>query len=344
MTDRANPSSQPAPQFYAGIDWHRKSAALHVLDSNRECVLKTTVPADVGRVAQVLEMFHPHVAAAVESSSGVDDLADALDEVGIPCSVGHPATIAGLAKNRRKTDARDAEFLAVLLAAGLFPALYRLPPAVRELRQWLRERSSLVKVRQGVRARWTLRGPRRRGLADGEGGQTGNESHPASAAEAGLTSDIDRLERTAVPQAERLFPDVYPRLVSIPGVGPLTAAVICAEVGAIGRFRRADNLLTYARLVVPGEWSGGRRVGRESPNAGNRYLREAFYRAAHHLVLHHPPAGEWVERRFPSDTQRGSGLTAVARRLAVAVYHVWKNGVPFDPARAFPPVREGRTM
>lgn len=345
MSDRANPPSEPAPLYCCGIDWHRRKAALHVIDNNNKCVLKTTVLADVGRVALALEPFCPNVVAGVEATTGADDLADALDAIGIRCAVGDPTKIAILASGRPKSDGHDAEFLAALLADGRFPTLYRLPPAVRELREWLRERASLVEDRQGIRARRTLRGPRRRGLAGGEGGQTGNESHLVSAAEAGLTADIDRLEQWAVPAAERLFAQIFPRLTAVPGIGPLTAAVLCAEIGTIERFRRADNLLSYARLVVPGEWSGGRRVGGTNRHAGNSHLREAFLQAAHHLVQHYPPARAWVERRFPSDTQRGVGLMAVARRLVAAVYQMWRKGEDYDPARAFPPpVEGGRAM
>ncbi len=67
MSDRANTPPESAPLYFAGIDWHRRTAALHVLDRDRTCVLHTTVPADAGRVVLALEPFRPHVVVGVDS-------------------------------------------------------------------------------------------------------------------------------------------------------------------------------------------------------------------------------------------------------------------------------------
>lgn len=102
MTDLANTPPESAPLYFAGIDWHQhRTAVLHVRDRDKP-VLRSTVPADVGSVALALEKYRPHVVAGVETTTGSDDLADGLEEVGIPCLVGDTKKIAILAEQRAK--------------------------------------------------------------------------------------------------------------------------------------------------------------------------------------------------------------------------------------------------
>lgn len=359
MTHQPDPSAiaDPHARFYCGIDWHARTAALFVCDCHGHRRLAARVAARPDEVIRHLGQFVPHLVAGVEATGGASALADELQEAGIPCRIGDPSRLRFLNPSRRKSDPRDAQFIALMLADDNFPEIYQPTPEVRELRDWLRVRAKYVDIRQGFRARQAQRRPRRRGLPPHEpggpllpGAAIGHKSHLSpsdltaatdATLDAALTGPIAHLEAEAANRARRLFPDVFERLTAIPGVGPLTAATLCAEIGDPARFKRADHLLAYARLVVPADRSGDRIVRLDHPKGGNQHLRRAFLDAAHHVSQHCPQAEAWLERRFPSDSQRGLGLVAAARRLAEGVYVVWRKGVDFDPVRAFPPSSEG---
>jgi len=94
-----------------------------------------------------------------------------------------------------------------------------------------------------------------------------------------LTEAMKKLEKAIVGEARELFGELYDILQSVPGVGPLLAAVILAETVDFGRFRSADHYKSYCGLAPRLRESAGRaRLGRCVK--GNPYLRWAFYMAA----------------------------------------------------------------
>jgi transposase len=103
-----------------------------------------------------------------------------------------------------------------------------------------------------------------------------------------LIQQYDFLERQ-IDEAEAqlaglLDSETARRLLTIPGVGPATAATLLAEIGDIWRFTDVDQLLAYAG-VHPKELSSGKKGGRPETSwtmakTGNAYLRAAAYRMA----------------------------------------------------------------
>jgi transposase len=122
------------------------------------------------------------------------------------------------------------------------------------------------------------------------------------------------------------------RLMTVPGVGPVTAIRFCAAVDEHDRFPSAHEVESYIGLV-PGESSSGERQQTLSlTKAGPRALRWTLVQAA------------WCARRsrkgdpmviwsYEVEKRRGKRIAtvALARKLAGILYAIWRNESTYDP-------------
>ena len=90
---------------------------------------------------------------AIEGAFGWQWVADWLTELGLSPHLGHPPAIRVLAKNEPKADRVDADRLGRFWLRGIFPESYLSTPEVRQLRERLRHRQSLVSLRAQVKNR-----------------------------------------------------------------------------------------------------------------------------------------------------------------------------------------------
>jgi len=142
--------------------------------------------------------------------------------------------------------------------------------------------------------------------------------------------DLEASIRDTEAQLERLAKDlpIVAQLLSIPGIGLLTATAVVAFVGDVRRFKDARRFASYLGLT-PKEFSTGkkRRLGRISKQ-GNTYLRHLLIHGARSLLRaatthkQHDRFRAWALAKVAS---RGphKGATAVANKLARIVWAVW---------------------
>ena len=90
---------------------------------------------------------------ALEATYGWEWLAELLEEAGYDVHLAHPLRTQAIAAARVKTDAVDAKTLAHLLRTGLLPEAYIAPPELRDLRELLRHRAVLTRMRTAVKNR-----------------------------------------------------------------------------------------------------------------------------------------------------------------------------------------------
>jgi transposase len=80
--------------------------------------------------------------------------------------------------------------------------------------------------------------------------------------------------------------------------------------------------------------SNGKKKGKGNRKNGNVYLAWAFMEAAHFAIRYEPKAKAFYERKLRSSHQIVA-LKALAHKLARASYHMMRDGVAFDPSKAF---------
>jgi transposase len=154
-----------------------------------------------------------------------------------------------------------------------------------------------------------------------------------------LISQYDHLEGQ-IHQAEArlqslLDGDVARLLLTIPGVGPATAATLMAEIGDIFRFEDVDQLLAYAG-VHPKEQSSGQKGANPETSwtmakTGNAYLRAAAYRMAVVGIQHNPVIREHYARKRAAGKSKMNAVGHCMSKSLSLVWGVWRSGKDFDP-------------
>lgn len=272
---------------------------------------------------------HP-VHACMEASGGYEEAAALfLHEQGLAVSVVNPRQIKayGQAQLRRsKTDRADAALIARYCRQER-PPLWT-PPAepLRDLREMTRGLDALKAERDRI-------GNQHRRKHPHSGGRI-----VAQALEAVLQSIEDQI--AALEARIEAHLEAHPELarerdllVSIPGVGSVTAAHVLAELGGVSRFGSAREAAAYAGLV-PSMHESGTSVKKRPrlSKVGNGRLRKALYFPALTALR----CNEAVRRFGDRLTQKGKAKKAVVgaamRKLLHICYGVLRSGRPFDPS------------
>lgn len=147
-----------------------------------------------------------------------------------------------------------------------------------------------------------------------------------------LTPKIDELSRAIQQEAEHR-PEAQ-RLMTHPGVGPITALAFVLILGVPERFRCGKQLASYLGLIPCEHSSGGRqRLGHLSKQ-GNALLRFLMIESAHAAVRCEPA---WRRQFLHLSLRRGGPIAkvAMARKLAVRLYWMWRKGQDYKQALKF---------
>ncbi len=122
------------------------------------------------------------------------------------------------------------------------------------------------------------------------------------------------------------LPDVQ-HLLTIPGVGLLSALTIYLEVDGIQRFPTVGHFFSYARLV-PGAHNSGGKHQHTRRKDGNRYLKMAFGQAAPKARQYYSVIRHWFDRL---ERRKGFPIAnaLVAKEIARSAYYVLLKDEPF---------------
>jgi transposase len=124
------------------------------------------------------------------------------------------------------------------------------------------------------------------------------------------------------------------RLLTHPGVGVLTALAFELVIGTPERFGCGKQIASYVGLVPTEESSGGRRRLGHISKQGNALLRFLLVEAAQVTVRSQP---QWRSKFFHLAMRRGRKIAkvAMARKLAVHLYWMWRQGLDYGQFEKF---------
>jgi transposase len=143
-------------------------------------------------------------------------------------------------------------------------------------------------------------------------------------------SEIEREIRDIVQQDDDLNSRIV-NITSAKGVGFMTVVRVVAETNGFAMISCAKQLSSYAGYDIVLKQSGLRAGKPAISRKGNKYLRHAVYMPALASVRFNPVLKRFYERLVRTKANKKVALVAVARKLLLLIYALWRTNVPFDP-------------
>lgn len=326
-------------RHYVGIDIAAETFTAAWLDAGEWCRAESVqTQAAYDRLVQDLSrVAAPEHTLVVMEVTGTywGRLAWALHRAGFVVSVippGQAHLFARLEMQRTKTDRIDAQLLAEF-ARQRQPAPWVPPPALSDqLQQRLSQRHDLLatKTQESNRLQALQHHPR----AD-PSVLDRLRRHMAF-----LQAEIDSLDRelAALLAGDHVWAAAAQRLLTIPGVGPITAAWILVATQCFAYCNTPAQAAAYAGLVPHRQESGTSRRGhRAVGRTGHAALRRTLYMAALAAARHNPCVKPLYDRLLEHGKPNKVARVAAARKLLHIAWAVVVKERDFDPSFARPP-------
>lgn len=312
-----------------GIDVSKRKLHLALL-SDEKLKRKTCDNSTSGFSDMLRWLGAQEVHACLEATGGYEEgVARALFEAGHRVSVVNPHTAHKFAQSlnaRSKTDKIDAESLALYAQRNHEDLLLWQPPAQEQvvLQELIRRRESLVENRTQELNR--LQGPQ-----VGSEVRRSIEDHVRH-----LDAQIENLERRIKDHTDH-HPGLKSQrnlLMSIHGIGLVTAAWFLAEVGPlVAQMKHPKQLLSYCGISLRRKESGTSVKGRPRMcKFGNSAMRTALFMPARTALWCNPVVVALGERLKQKGKPYKLRVGAAMRKLLHLMFGVLKHQQVFDPA------------
>jgi transposase len=332
---------------YVGIDLHKKTIVLCVMNQDRKVLHRRTFACcDVEAiVAFFRELGDFHV--VVEATASYEWLVELIEPLARKVVLANPKKLRVIAESTKKTDKLDAQVLAEFLARDMIPEAFRPTPRQREHRTLVRHRQYLKQCATALKNKMRRvvgdYNADRKDLFSAAGWEAALKGVKVSAADRfvldQLHADWEFLEGQIHDLSKRLkeFAAAAPareaearaKLSTIKGVGPVTIDVVVSELGDVGRFKSSKAVTAYAGLAPRVRQSAGKGKDLGITKEGSPLLRWALVEASWRVV---GQSAAW-ERIYQGIKKRAGGkkaIVAVARRLLCVIYAMLRDGTNYD--------------
>ena len=335
-------------RYYCGIDLHARTMYVCVLNQEGEIVLHRNMSSTPDLFLKAVAPYRQDVVVAVECIFTWYWLADLCAEQGIAFVLGHALYMKAIHGGKAKNDKIDAHKIAALLRGGMIPEAYVYPEGMRSTRDLLRRRMHLMRQRaellahvQNTNHQYNLPDigkkisyrSNREGVAERFADLSVRSNVTFDLKRIGFYDDLlNEIELEILRHAKQHDANTFHLLDSVPGVGKILALVLLYEIHDISRFPSVQDFASYCRLVKSKKESAGKVYGTSGNKIGNAHLKWAFSEAAVGF-LRNNPQGQAYLARLEKKHGKAKALTALAHKLARAVYHMLRRKEAFDMKR-----------
>ncbi len=323
-------------KIYIGIDLHKRSQTWVVLgEANNAKLLSRTylvTPDAIDRAVSDVKKFGDKLIALVEPVCGWIWVVKRLRELDMEVQISNPRKIRMIAESLQKTDENDAFILARLLKTGEVALSNECDPETRKHRSLCRQRCFLVNTRASFKTRlesivtrdgnhtFLARAKNRTQMVE-----TNSEVTIHQEAITSLDIILKKVEEEIKHSTHVLSPQIK-RLMTIPGVGPITASTVCAEVGDFKNFKKPEQLASFAGLVPRERSSGGKQKLGGITHAGSSYLRYVLIETA--LRIREIPETFSLFNFYKKIKTKSGAMkarVALARKILTIMWYMMKN-------------------
>jgi len=313
-----------------------------MLDTETGEVVNLTVMHEGDKVREFYTQLPRPVLVGIEATGSMHWFLNLMEELGIKCRVGHPATIRAAAPRKQKNDRLDADLILRLLVENRFPAIWLPTKELLDLRalvlhrhQWVRIRTRIQNALQAIAlANGLRRGPSLWSY-DGQAKIAFLPLQPHASYRRSMLQEMYRkMEEEIDNLTQRVAEQAGQRcgarlLMTHPGVGPVTALATEVFLGDPRRFVDGKALASYVGLI-PREYSSGarQRFGGVTKQ-GSPLLRFLWCEAGAHAVRRDPELKRFYRRKL---VQKGLGKArvAVARKLGIRLWIMLRDEIDYQ--------------
>lgn len=331
--------------YYIGLDVHKKTIAYCIKTANGTKVRQGVVAAERKALGQwLIELPGPWL-GALEATIFTGWIYDFLKPHAVELKVAHPEMLKAITAAKKKNDQADAEKLADLLRVNLLPECTMMSTELRELRRILRYRNLVVRTATQMKNKMS-------GLLM-EVGVTYNkrslhgrryfnnllervEDVPDSVKELLLLSRGNLELFTAIQKKlittlreQLLISERVKRLMSIAGVGEITALTWVLEIGDPARFSSSRDAVSYCGLCSAQRESAGKEQRGPISKKRNKHLQSKLIEAAK-LAPHWNQQLAALHEKELKRGNRNRATLAVARKQVEYLLAVDRRGRPFE--------------
>ena len=344
--------------YYVGMDVHRASIVIVVLNGAGKIVMQSVIETGAERVRGFLKQLRGKVYVTFEEGTQANWLHDVVRPLVTEVVVCDPRHNK-LLQSGNKNDRVDAEKLAELLRNGSLRAVYHGDNGVRTLKELVRTYDCLVsdttrvmnRLKAIFRGRAIDCGGHEIYRQDRRGQWLAKLLEPGAKQRAGfLYEQLAALKRwrheakrAMVKEARRQA--AYPWLLSVPKLGAVSVAQLIAVVGTPYRFRSKRQFWTYVGLavvtctsadheVVNGVLRRSKRpIATRGLNRNHNHLLKRVFKSAATSACHSGPFKAAYDARVAQGMDPSLARLTIARQLAATTLAIWKRGEQFNPER-----------
>jgi transposase len=332
---------------YVGLDVSLKSTAICIVDGKGKIMREGFVGTDPEAIADFIALHAPHaMRIGLETGATSTWLWSELKQLGLPviCIDARHAK-AALKMQINKNDRNDAIGIARIMQAGWYKEVRVKSLDSHTIKALLTSRALLVKIKRDIENQ--IRGLLKNlGLVIGRAKQNTftlradellqGRPELAAAVEPLLKSReaVGRQIAELDGKVRRLAKASEPvrRLMTAPGVGPITALCYLATIDNPNRFKRSRNVGAYVGLTTRRYASGEIDWTGRISKCGDAMLRSYLYEAANVLLTR---IAKWSAlkawgMRLAKRSSLRKAKVAVARKLAVILHRMWLDGTDFN--------------
>jgi transposase len=330
--------------YYIGLDIHKKTIAYCIKELDGGLVEQGIIDSGRKAVGEWVNGLPGPWIGAMEATLFTGWVYDFLLPYAVDLKVAHPEMLKAITAAKKKNDRADAEMIADLLRVNLLPECCMLSAEIRELRRILRYRNHVVRTAvtmqnkmsgllMEVGASFSKR--RLHGKKYFHGLLESVEEIPPSVKELLMLSrasfEMFRAVQKRLIAALRtndLIRERVQRLMTIRGVGEVTALTWALEIGNPSRFSSIRQAISYCGLCSAQRESAGKEHRGPISKKRNKHLQTILIEAAK-IAPHWNPQLASVHERELKKGNRNRATLAVARRLVAYMMAVDKNQTDF---------------